>query len=65
VAEDVTPSGQLSIVAGQSSQYGTPTPGPATSSLLGAPTGLTIDASGNIYVADAANSVVEKLTPAS
>jgi hypothetical protein len=65
VVEQVTPSGQLSIVAGQAGQYGTPTPGPATSSPLGAPTGLALDGLGNIYIADAGNSVVEKLTPAS
>jgi hypothetical protein len=64
VVEEVTPSGQLSIVAGQAGQYGLPTPGPATSSYLDAPTGIAVDGSGNVYVADSGNALVDEVTPA-
>lgn len=60
--EQVTPLGTLSIVAGTGS-YGAPTPGPATKSALGNPTGVALDSSGNLYIADAFNNVVEKVTP--
>lgn len=60
--EKVTPSGILSIVAG-TNIAGAPTPGPASSSALGAPSGLAIDSSGNLYVADSHNDVVEQITP--
>jgi DNA-binding beta-propeller fold protein YncE len=58
---EVTPSGTLSIVAGTGAS-GTPAPGPATSSPLGSPDGLAVDASGNLYIADA-DGYVEKVTP--
>lgn len=61
--EKVTPSGQLSVIAGTGS-LGTPTPGPATSSALNYPEGLAVDSSGNLYIGDTANHVVEKVTPA-
>ncbi|MDQ2728045.1 MAG: hypothetical protein M3Y91_09340 [Actinomycetota bacterium] len=63
VVEKVTPAGILSIVAG-TGQPGPPTPGPATSSELGTRAGVAVDAAGNLYIADAGNSVVEKVTPA-
>ncbi|MGO9959092.1 MAG: hypothetical protein ACLP50_24520, partial [Solirubrobacteraceae bacterium] len=61
IVERVTPGGVLSIVAGDG-QFGAPTPGPATSSDLGEPAGVAIDGSGNLYIADAGNDVVEKVT---
>ncbi|MFC4244081.1 cell wall-binding repeat-containing protein [Gryllotalpicola reticulitermitis] len=73
-AEKVTPSGVLSIVAGNGSALGggfgglggsdVPTPGPATKSALGITTGIAVDASGDLYLADVENSLVEKVTPA-
>lgn len=62
LVEKVTPSGSLSVIAGTGSQ-GTPTPGPATSSDIDLPTGLAVDSSGNVYIADDGNYVVEKVTP--
>jgi len=59
----ITPTGTLSIVAGTAGQSGNPTPGPAASSLLNEPDGLSFDAAGNLYIADRGNSVVEKVTP--
>lgn len=65
LVEEISPSGQLQIIAGQVGQYGSPTPGPATSSYLAAPTAIALGSSGNLYVADADNAVVEELTPSS
>jgi streptogramin lyase len=62
VVEKVTPSGTLSVVAG-TGRPGAPTPGPATSSDLWFPSGLAVDAAGDLYIADYANNVVEKVTP--
>jgi sugar lactone lactonase YvrE len=63
VIEKVTPAGQLSIVAG-SGVLGPPTAGPATGSDLHDPNGIAVDSSGNLYIADRANNVIEKVTPA-
>jgi hypothetical protein len=59
VVEKVDTNGTLSIVAG-TGNYGYPAPGPATSSAL-TPIGVTIDPSGNLYIADQLNNVVEKV----
>jgi sugar lactone lactonase YvrE len=60
--EKVTPSGTLSVFAGTGTG-GAPTPGPATGSKLSNPEGVVVDGSGNVYIADASNQVVEKVTP--
>jgi hypothetical protein len=60
--EKVTPSGTLSIIAGDGS-YGTETPGPALSSMLANPDGMTVDSAGDVYLADNNNNVVEEITP--
>jgi len=54
----------LSIVAGIVGKCGLPTPGRATSSELGAPIGLAFDNHGDLFIADIANNMVEKVTPA-
>jgi sugar lactone lactonase YvrE len=61
--EKVTPSGTLSIIAGTPGSSGTPTPGPATSSPLNNPLGVAVDSSGNLYIADQSNNVIEEVTP--
>jgi len=61
VVERVTPSGTLSIVAG-TGRAGAPTPGPATASPLDQPVGVAVDPSGDVYIGDSANNVVEKVT---
>jgi VCBS repeat-containing protein len=53
-------TGMLSIVAGTGT-YGSPTPGPATSSNITSPTGVAVDSAGNVYIADSSNYVVEKV----
>ena len=52
----------LSIFAG-TGIAGTPTAGPATSSNLDSPFGVAVDGAGNVYIADANNMVIEKVTP--
>jgi uncharacterized protein (TIGR03437 family) len=52
------PGAQADIVLGQANQYQTYTGGPGTISTLGlnAPTGIAVDAAGNVYVADSNNN---------
>jgi hypothetical protein len=40
-----------------------PIAGPASSSPLSYPYGVAVDGSGNVYIADTGNDVVEKVTP--
>jgi sugar lactone lactonase YvrE len=61
--EEVTPAGTLSILAGRGTR-GQPIAGAATSSPLRAPTGVALDASDNVFIADASANVVAKVTPA-
>ena len=68
VVEKVTPSGLLSVVAGTGAPLGIgpgvpPIDGPATSADLRRPDGLAIDSSGNLYIADSFNNVIEKVSP--
>jgi sugar lactone lactonase YvrE len=58
----VTPAGNLSIFAGTGT-YGTPTPGPATNSMLRFPSGITVDAADNVYIVDKQSYRVLKVTP--
>lgn len=58
----VTPDGILSIFAGTGT-YGEPTPGPATSSMLRFPSGITVDTADNLYIVDKQSYRVLKVTP--
>jgi DNA-binding beta-propeller fold protein YncE len=64
LVEEVTPAGQLSIVAGKAYKSGTPTPGPATSTKLNSPAGLAVDSSGDVVIADTGNNLIDDVTPA-
>jgi hypothetical protein len=59
----ISPTGMLSIVAGIVDSPGQPTTGPATSSELSGPYAVAVDASGDVYIADTGNNVIEKVTP--
>jgi streptogramin lyase len=63
MVEEVTPAGKLSVVAG-TGKPGPPTPGPAIKSALNAPSGVALDAHGDLFIADSNNNVVEEVTPA-
>lgn len=61
VVEKISPDGTLSIIAGTGTA-GAPTPVKATSSPVGNELGtLAVDASGNLYLVDVSNAVVEKI----
>src|SRR5689334_22567320 len=58
----VAPDGTLSIAAGTSSWGFGGDGGPATDAMLAFPTGLAIDPDGNLYILDALNFRVRKVT---
>ena len=60
--EQIDSLGNLVFIAGTGAS-GSPTPGAATSSDLSVPSGVSIDGSGNVYIADSLNSVIEEVTP--
>jgi DNA-binding CsgD family transcriptional regulator/sugar lactone lactonase YvrE len=59
----VDPNGAQSIVAGTGRAGFSGDKGPATSAELSAPEGLAVDQQGDLYIADAGNDVVRKVTP--
>jgi sugar lactone lactonase YvrE len=61
--EKLDPSGVLSVVAGTGRAGFSGDSGPATSAALSAPEGLAVDQQGNLYIADAGNDRVRKVTP--
>ena len=60
----VTPAGIISTVAGNGFGGFSGDGGAATSARLGLPTGVTVDAAGNLYIADESNQRIRKVTPA-
>ena len=59
----VTPAGVISTVAGNGLFGYNGDGGPATSAALAGPTGVDVDAGGNLYIADFWVNVVRKVTP--
>jgi uncharacterized protein (TIGR03437 family) len=57
----VTPGGIISTIAGNGSQGYSGDGGPATSAALDYPTGVTVDAAGNIYFSDDGNNRVREI----
>jgi uncharacterized repeat protein (TIGR01451 family) len=58
----ISRSGIVTVVAGNGTSGYSGDGGPALAAQLGAPAGLAIDASGNLYVADSSNSIVRKIS---
>jgi uncharacterized protein (TIGR03437 family) len=60
----IAPSGAIQTIAGTGAADFDGDGGPALSAALNAPTGLLVDATGNIWIADTGNNRVRKLAPA-
>jgi len=60
----VTPSGTIATVAGNGQSGYSGDGGPATAASLSYPSGVAVDAAGNLYIADPGNSRIRKVTPA-
>ncbi|HWF07192.1 MAG TPA: hypothetical protein VG297_01950 [Bryobacteraceae bacterium] len=58
---EVTPDGKIFTIAGNGNFGYTGDGGPATSASFTLPSGVVVDSSGNIYVADYGNSTVRKI----
>jgi hypothetical protein len=58
---EVTPSGQVSVVAGDGKAGFAGDGGRAAFAELNEPTGLAVDAQGNLYVADSGNNVIRRV----
>ena len=61
----VSTAGIITTIAGTSSAGYSGDNGAANSAQLSAPTGITLDAAGNLYIADYNNNVVRKITASS
>ncbi|WP_291271886.1 hypothetical protein [Geothrix sp.] len=59
----ITPSGTVSTYAGVPNQSGA-LDGPASQALFGAAVSTTVDGAGNVFVTDALNATLRKITPA-
>ena len=56
----ITPAGEVTTVAGQAGVIGLDN-GPALSAKFNGPASLTVDGSGNLYIADTGNNQIRKL----
>jgi len=59
----VTPAGVVTTLAGTAGAAGS-TDGTGTAARFNTPSGVAVDGSGNVYVADSVNNTIRKLTPA-
>lgn len=59
----VTPAGIISNVAGNGAYGYSGDGGPAVNATLGSPSGIALDSSGNLFIADPSDYVVRKVTP--
>jgi uncharacterized protein (TIGR03437 family) len=57
----LTPSGTITTIAGTGALYFSGDNGPASQAAMYFPRGVAVDPSGNVYIADTANSVIRQL----
>ena len=62
VVREVTPRGFIATVAGNGSAGYKGDNGPAVRAELSSPTGLAVDALGNLYIADSGNNVIRRVS---
>jgi sugar lactone lactonase YvrE len=62
MVRQISPDGTITTIAGMRSSGYSGDGGPATQATLSSPTGLALDASGNLYIADTANCVIRQVT---
>lgn len=60
---EITPNGNITTVAGTGKPGYSGDGGLATAAQLDGPTGVAVDANGNLYIADNFNSVIRRVTP--
>jgi sugar lactone lactonase YvrE len=60
---EVNPSGVISTVAGNGFPGYSGDGGPATSAMLNGPSGVAVDTTGNLFIADASNQRVRQVNP--
>ncbi len=58
---EITPSGNLTVLAGNGAKGYSGDSGPAASAELNTPTGVSVDSGNNIYIADSGNNVIRKV----
>src|ERR1051325_3796370 len=59
----ITPAGEVTTLAGSVGQSGS-ADGAGTAARFNSPCGVAVDSEGNVYVADTANHMIRKITPA-
>ena len=62
VIREVTPAGIITTVAGTGAAGYTGDGGPATAATLNDPTGVAVDAQGDLFIADSGNNVIREVT---
>lgn len=62
IVREINAAGVISTVAGNGTQGFSGDGGPATSAQLDSPTGVAVDANGNLYIADTLNNRIREVT---
>lgn len=60
---EVTPAGVITTVAGNGASGFSGDGGPATAAELAGPTGLAVDAAGDLFIEDTGNERIREVTP--